>query len=577
MIRAGGSRVREVLRARFGSPAWGLACLALGCVTARPAYPPEPPLWRDPDRAPFAARLPEYFSPVHWDALDQSVFRPVSQFFAVDPGGEALDVNAWDEVPDSSWFENRIGRRALTPEGVARGPCALPALDASSPWEIVGSKGEGADPGFLIRAANGHRYLIKFDGLQQGPRATLADVLGSLIYYAAGFDVPCYSIVSFSRATLTMGAHAHAKDDLGNEIPLTWADIDKSLSQATALPGQRYRGVASLYLDGRPLGPWRYSGTLPGDRNDIIPHEDRRELRASRLLAAWTSHSDQREGNTLAMWIETAPGMGFVRHHLLDFGDCFGDLWDGPAQQAWRRGSAYFFDPWQMLGDFATLGAVERPWDRAHLGPSGLVLSYYGSDDFEPEAWRPGYPNPAFGRMTERDAAWMARIIARFDQKQLAAAIAEGQVDATLGQELLGTLWLRRQKILSRYLTRLSALADPTLHADARGDWLCASDLAVQAAIAPRDRTYLARLASTASGTFVPHPVELRAPGEPCVQLPRRAATGAPSEPDYFVIEIATQAARAGEPAALPYPARFHVYERGGSRYSIAGIERRGD
>ncbi|HMI93623.1 MAG TPA: hypothetical protein VK509_19755, partial [Polyangiales bacterium] len=73
-------------------------------------FPLSEPLWRDPDQHPFAPAPEEYVSPFAWDGADQMVFRPISRFFAVDPAGRAVNVNALDEVPDSSWFENRIGR-----------------------------------------------------------------------------------------------------------------------------------------------------------------------------------------------------------------------------------------------------------------------------------------------------------------------------------------------------------------------------------------------------------------------------------------------------------------------------------
>jgi hypothetical protein len=552
---------------------WALAgALAAGCASTADRYPPRAPLWRDPDRAPFAASLPEYESPVRWPALDQSVLRPVSQLFAVDPGGEGRNVNAWDEVPDSSWFQNRIGRAPLTPAAAALGPCPQPLLDGSGPWEIVSAKVGGATAGFVIEAPSGDRYLIKFDD-RQGPRATLADVVASRLYWAAGFDVPCYNIVHFARSILRLGPRAKGKNALGERVPLTWEAIDAALGRAIRLPDGRHRSVASLYLTGRPLGPWRYHGTREGDRNDIIPHEDRRELRASRLLAAWTDHSDQREGNTLSMWIETAPGIGFVRHHLLDFGDCFGHLWVGPAELAWRREHVYFFDPWQMLGDFATLGARERPWDRARFGPSGIVFAYYGAEGFDPEAWRPGYPNPAFGRMTERDGAWMARIIARFDERQLAAIIAMAELDPGLGHQLLQTLMGRRQKILQRYLSRLSPLADPVLRNRAGQGLLCVRDLAVASAVAPAARTYWARMKREGlDAAFFPARVELGAPGEPCILLPAAGTSGG-VRPVETVIDVGVTRGPSQAEASPPHPLRLHVY-LWNDRSLIAGIER---
>ena len=45
---------------------------------------------------------------------------------------------------------------------------------------------------------------------------------------------------------------------------------------------------------------------------------------------------------------------------------------------------------------------------------------------FEPDDWKPGYPNPAFSRMKEQDAAWMARIIAEFSDEHLREAPTDG-------------------------------------------------------------------------------------------------------------------------------------------------------
>jgi hypothetical protein len=48
------------------------------------------------------------------------------------PGAQpARDVNAFEEVPDSSWFTNRIGQHELSPAEVARGPGAGGPVAAS--------------------------------------------------------------------------------------------------------------------------------------------------------------------------------------------------------------------------------------------------------------------------------------------------------------------------------------------------------------------------------------------------------------------------------------------------------------
>src|SRR5262245_53737226 len=113
--------------------------LALGCGGGVRRFPLREPLWKDNDTTPFVAScrpdpkpdpkdppnhkicMPEeYKSGFLWDGADNIVFRPTARFFAVDPAGESANVNSMDEVPDSSWFTNRIGKTPMTPEEVVR-------------------------------------------------------------------------------------------------------------------------------------------------------------------------------------------------------------------------------------------------------------------------------------------------------------------------------------------------------------------------------------------------------------------------------------------------------------------------
>ncbi|MCZ7683599.1 MAG: hypothetical protein M5U28_34435 [Sandaracinaceae bacterium] len=100
-----------------------LATAALGCGAAMPRYPLRPIVWDDPDRRPFAPAPEERWVPYYWDATDNLFVRPVVELLAFEPPREAINVNALDEVPGSSWFTNRIGRTAMSPEEVAVGPC----------------------------------------------------------------------------------------------------------------------------------------------------------------------------------------------------------------------------------------------------------------------------------------------------------------------------------------------------------------------------------------------------------------------------------------------------------------------
>ena len=583
---------------------------ALGCARTTRTFPLREPVWRDADAAPFANKPAEYTTGMYWDGADQMVFRPITRLWAVSPGGESVNVNALDEVPDSTWFENRIGRRSMRPEEVARGPCIVPPLEPQEGLVAVRGKPGGANPGFVIRAADGRKYLVKFDSAASflftgragaDARATSAEVLVSKLFHAAGYHVPCNRLVFFAREQLTIEAGAQVETHLGEKVPMTEAHVSEILSGAVRLADGTYRASASLYLEGEPLGPFRFEGTRKDDPNDVVPHEDRRELRGYRLISAWTGHTDAREQNSLDTFMRegasgtpsgssgtsaagggthkggggTRNGRGFVRHQLLDFGDALGSLWS-PPMLGRRIGHAYYFDGVDVLTDWLTLGLVRRPWEELRFGPSGRVFGYFDVQSFEPEQWRSGYPNPAMMRMTERDGAWMARILARFSTEHLRAVIAEARVrDAFLESEILRILEGRRRLVLERYLSRLSPLASPavTVRHDANVAELCLEDVGVTSGIWSRTRRRYEARAWHGDGLArlaVAEP-EARDGGRVCVALPALREASRERPTDAIVDVFARQH---GHPRV---PARVHLYALGASDWRTVGLERPAD
>lgn len=451
-----------------------LATSVLGCGGAR-SFPLRDPVTVDPDRRPFSGKPEEYYSALHWDAIDKSVFRPISRVFAVDPAGEAVNVNSLDEVPDSSWFQNRIGLGRMPLEAVARGGCHTPSPEDDQPWTVTGGKPDGANPGFMIKTAAGRRYLVKFDGRVQPKRATSADVIGALVYHAAGFNVPCNRIVFFDPSALRIDSDAKAERWDGREEPFTARHLQDITEQGARTGDGRVRASASLLLDGEPLGPWTYEGVRSDDPNDVVPHEDRRELRGSYVLAAWLDHYDAREQNTLAMWIPVGGGRGYVRHAFIDWGDCLGDLWSPPVM-APRSGHTYYFDFGQIAADYVTFGAVRRPWEGARFGPAGKSFGYFDSRRFDPSAWKPHYPNPAFVRRTAADVGWMARILARFDARVVETIVAQARLeDPGVQSRLIGVLRERQAKLLASAFAEQPAFGTPSVH----GREVCVDDLRV--------------------------------------------------------------------------------------------------
>jgi hypothetical protein len=497
---------------------------AVACAQPRP-FPHADVMARDPDMVPFSPKPAKYESPQVWNTIDNTVFEPLVGALALRRTPRAINVNALDEVPDSSWFTNRLDALVDDPHAFARGPCIdEPPLAAAGPWTVIGGKPNGANPGFMVRHASGKKYLFKLDGVS-GERPSAADVIGSRIYYAAGYNAPCNEIVYLDPATLTLSPDAMAEDFVGDKVHFTREMLDTALAKGLRNKDGRIRGGLSLLLP-RPLGPWKDFGTRADDPNDVIRHEDRRDLRASYVFGAWLAHYDAREQNSLDTWVETSPGAGFIKHFMLDFGDCLGSM-SNWRRVSGRRGHAYELDVPLALAELVTLGAIDRPW--RHAQPVSRTFGNFTAENLEPDNYRTAYPYGPYTRMTEADAAWGARLLARMTPDLIHAVIAEAHLsDPADSAELERTLLGRRDKLLRRYLGRLSPLARPRL--DERGR-LCLIDVRVEAGVTP-------------------------GPADVCVAIPQRDGDQ--------VLEV-----RANGTA----PVRVHVYRVGGA-FRIIGLER---
>lgn len=578
---------------RFGSPLF--ACLALsslaGCGDAVRRHPLRDATWRDTDLDPVSLTCekrptekdpahvscaPEpYISPLAWDAADNTFFRPIAKIFAVDPPREARNVNAFDEVPDSAWFTNRLGKKRPTHDELVRGACKPGDVldpDGAAPgsWVIDQGKPNGASPGFRVRVEGTKKYMFKTDLAIQPERPSAASAIGAAIYHAVGFNTSCEQIVYFDRKLLklTPGLKVTANDGVTRDFDE--AALEKVFKESSLRDG-KYRFQASAWLGGYLIGPFKYEGTRSDDPNDVIPHEDRRDLRGARVLAAWLHHFDAREQNSMDSWFAVDPkrpesSPGWVRHYYLDTSDSLGSEWDWDGISR-RMGDSYLLDFADIGTDFVTFGLIERPWERKKRTKGMEMFGYFHWDEFDPERWRNEYPNPAFGRATEHDNAWMARILARFERHDIHELVQLGKfTDPAATEFITEVLEQRLRKILDRYLTVLSPITD--LHVDGT-DTLCGIDLARRRAVRPEgDFRYAGELASGAARK----PVQLatRAGGEVCATLPHVAGDGGAADGDasrYVTVTLTNGVAKSALEA--------HLYDLGPKRgYRLVGLER---
>ena len=373
-------------------------------------------------------------------------------------GGEAQNVNTLDEVPNGNWFVNRHGVRRLSLEELVRGPNTTEGPNPDAPWRVFRSKSQGLTPGFQIIDDVGDRYIIKFDPVEVPELASGAEVIATKLFYAMGYHTPENHIVRVRPENFMIEAGTTLEDQFGDERELTAERLTRVLNGVPRLPDGRLRVTASKYLEGQPLGPFRYYGTRSDDPNDVIPHEHRRELRGLRLLAAWTNHDDTRAQNTQDSWVEQ-DGRRHIRHHLLDFGSTFGS---GSVEiQLANLSFQYWLDMSEVKSNFLGLG-LRAPRYRSVKWPEFPKYQSVGrweSAAFDPEAWKNDYPNPAFVRMTDRDAFWAAKILMRFTAEELLAIVRTGEYSDPEAERYFHQILVERQQKSGAYaMARINPL-----------------------------------------------------------------------------------------------------------------------
>ena len=360
---------------------------------------------------------------------------------------QAMNVDAFDEVLDSSWFTDRNAKKRMTLEEIALGPNTLEGPDTSADWTIFQVKAEGVTVGFNIEDSRGDKYVIKFDPIGYSEMQSGAEIVSSKLFHAAGYYVPENYIVYFNPDILKLGQKVDFKDRQGQDRFMNQHDLDEILKKIEYQNDGRLRATASKYLSDNPdnfLGPFKYVGTRNDDPNDFIPHEHRRDLRGLRVMAAWLNHFDTKANNTLDIFADK----GYVKHYLIDFGSTLGSNGDEPMPPS--IGFDTSFSPAKIFKDILSLGIDVKPWEKP-IEIYYRSIGHFTSIYFHPQKYKFILPNPAFENMTNRDGYWGAKLVMSFTDEQLKAAVAAGQYsDPDAAEYLLQTL-IERRNIIGRY------------------------------------------------------------------------------------------------------------------------------
>lgn len=408
---------------------------------------------------------------MYWDRIDMSLFhqagkplnlnwtgRKVGQAFGGAPD-EADNVNVLDEPPNSSWYKRRHFYDEMSPHELAvgpnerdtTGPAAGPAQNGV--WTVTNGKFEGASRGFQIKDPRGDRYLIKLDHPEWPELMSSAEVISTKIFYGAGYHVPQNTVTSFSLDQLKVGEEAMIQTGPNTRRPMTREDLETMLAPYGEGENGTIRGVASKFVDGEPLGPIYFRGTRDGDQNDRVRHEQRRELRGLRVISSWLNDADRRHANSLAVYTDQQ----YVKHYLIDMGSTLGTNAGGPHRPV--HGQTYLIDHRKIPQALVSLGLYRFPWWYYDTRAPYKAVGYFRADVFQPGKWVPTYPNPAFEKMTRRDAYWGAKMVMSFSDEDLRAIVETAHISNPAAEaHLLEVLRKRRDEVGRYWFDRINPL-----------------------------------------------------------------------------------------------------------------------
>ena len=374
-----------------------LGSIVLPASSDKPRFYPDDPIATEPDTQD-ASGVQEFEIDLAADLLVNLFSTPGDGRI----GLRAQNLNTIDEVPDSSWFTNRVGSRPVTREELLRGPNTM-AGPAPGRWTIVRPKSAGVAPGFTVQDSRGDVWFVSFDPKGYPRTATASIAVAARIFWALGYFQTESYLATLRPADLAVSEGAMVQTP-GHRRRMTMGDVERVLERAERNADGSYRVLAARSVPGRVIGPFRYHGTRPDDPNDIVPHEHRRELRALKVFAAWTNLVDVKAGNTLDTLVEHN-GRQIVRHYLQDVGSTFGSGALGPRD--WDEGWEHLYEGDPALKRLVTLGFYIRPWQTVPYKDVPEIGRFEG-DVFNPEAWRSRVPAPALAYARDDDTFWAA-------------------------------------------------------------------------------------------------------------------------------------------------------------------------
>jgi hypothetical protein len=524
-------------------------------------YYADDPVWHDDDMRSIP--------PVAEFDLSKS-YEFVNETFGDSGGswGPALNVNTLGEVPDSSWFTNRLGQHDMTIAEIVKGP---DRGDGPAPgmWYVTGRPDSGITPKFSIKDSRGDVYLIKLDPARYPELPSSVELISTKIFHAIGYHVPEDYIVHFDLARLAVAPGARIRTDTGERRPIQMSDVQQWLKNVPHAPDGSIRALASRWVPGKVVGQYRYTGTRRDDPNDIYPHERRRELRGLRVFAAWLHHDDARSINSIDSYVEEG-GRHYIRHYLQDFGSNLGS--GSTSAQQPRGGYEYLIERDKIAKGIFSLGLWTRDWTKAKY-PHDPTLGNIEAEYFEPWKWKTEYPQPAFDRMDGADAFWAASIASRFTDDMIEAIVKAGRLSDPKAECFLTDVIIRRRdKVVAYWIGQTNPLDRFAVGRTGEGRELTFDNAAIRLRVAEAGGNYQTTWLAFDNTTGAEHAIGSDLAHRDARLVIPGAAWG-PADAAGFRYAIASISTKHSRFPNWTSPVRVTVRDRNGD-IDVVGIER---
>ncbi|MDD5226741.1 MAG: hypothetical protein PHV97_06145, partial [Candidatus Omnitrophica bacterium] len=190
---------------------------------------------------------------------------------------------------------------------------------------------------------------------------TGAEVIASRFYYALGYTVPQFTILSLKPDQFQVAPGATTWEDTGFKKALSQKRLEEYLMVLPQNAESLYRASACKIMEGDYRGIFSFESRRKDDPADLVNHRDRREIRTLGIFAAWLNHYDLRESDTLDISVEEN-GETKMKHYLADFNGTLGSTQEGPKQP--MLGYEYIIDYGETAKSILALGFREKPWQK---------------------------------------------------------------------------------------------------------------------------------------------------------------------------------------------------------------------